>query len=97
MNLITAAPQKAERYHCEHTKIRDEMTHASTFDLLYSEISRYLINIHKAQFYTCLCHAVESLLFQMLNYLNVITAFKSLKYIKELSNQPKEHLNFFKT
>lgn len=67
MNLITAALQKAERYHCVHTKIRDEMTHASTFDLLYSKISRYLINIHKAQFYTCLCHAVERTKFAVSN------------------------------
>lgn len=55
------------------------MTHARTFDLLYSEISRYLINIRKAQFifrHAFVIQLKESLLFQTLNYLNVITALK---------------------
>lgn len=55
------------------------MTHARTFDLLYSEISRYLINICKAQFifrHAFVIQLKESLLFQTLNYLNVITALK---------------------
>jgi len=78
------------------------MTHAFTFDLLYFEMSRFLINIHDAQLVFIHAFVIqlkeESLLFQMLNYLYVLTALKSIfAVIKELSNiaQPKTHLNFF--
>lgn len=74
------AAESRDVYHCECTK-NDGMTHARTFDLLYSEISRYLINIRKAQFifrHAFVIQLKESLLFQTLHYLNVITALKRI-------------------
>ncbi len=79
LSLLRCRKQR-DVYHCECT-INDGMTHARTFDLLYSEISRYLINIRKAQFifrHAFVIQLKESLPFQTLNYLNVITALKRI-------------------
>lgn len=109
MNLIIAALQKADR--CvslwAHKNIMKWLMHLPLiyFTLKFQDILLIFIKHNLPLYMPLSCswkNKVCRVVFQMLNYLNVITALKSvfaetLKDINELSNltQSKKHLNFF--